>query len=138
MGRTATERVALMSIHPVYAEAIFQGTKTVEFRKRRLADDIKTVVVYATAPVSRVLGTFDIDEIVEDSPEAIWSRYGDHGVIGQTAFFDYYEGKEVAVAIVVEEVTSFDEPLALSEVEPNSTAPQSFAYLQRDQLLVNA
>ena len=127
-----------MSIHPEYAEAIFRGAKTVEFRKRRLAADIKTVIVYATAPVSRVLGTFDIDEIVEDSPEEIWSRYGEHGVIEQTAFFNYYEGKKVAVAIVVDEATSFEEPLSLKEVEPNSTAPQSFAYLQRDRLLVDA
>jgi len=138
MGGAATERVALMSIHPVYAEAIFDGAKTVEFRKRRLAADIKTVIVYATAPVSRVLGTFNIDEIVEDSPTAIWSRYGKHGVIERTAFFSYYEGKETAVAIIVEEATSFDEPLPLNEVEPSSTAPQSFAYLQRDRLLVDA
>lgn len=138
MGRAAAERVALMSIHPVYAEAIFQGAKTVEFRKRRLAADIKTVIVYATAPVSRVLGTFDIDEIVEDSPEAIWARYGESGVIGQAAFFDYYEGKEIAFAIVVEETMSFEQPLPLKEVEPNSTAPQSYAYLRRDQLLVSA
>ena len=138
MGRTAAERVALMSIHPAYAEAIFDGAKTVEFRKRRLAADIKTVIVYATAPVSRVLGTFDIDEIVVDSPAEIWTRYGSHGVIEQSAFFDYYEGKEIAVAIVVEGATSFDEPLPLKEVDPGSTAPQSFTYLQRDRLLVNA
>ncbi len=138
MGRAAVERVALMSIHPVYAEAIFAGAKTVEFRKRRLAEDIKTVIVYATSPVSRVLGTFDIGEIVEDSPRAIWDRYGKHGVIGEEDFFGYYEGKELAVAIIVDATNSFDEPLPLQEVEPNSSAPQSYAYLRRDQLLVTA
>ncbi len=43
--------IALMSIHPQYANAIVEGTKRVEFRKRPLARNVTHVIVYATAPV---------------------------------------------------------------------------------------
>ncbi len=62
MGATAADRVALMSIHQRWAEAIVDGRKRVEFRKRRLAEDIRTVLIYATAPTSQVIGQFTIDE----------------------------------------------------------------------------
>ena len=44
-------RIALMSIRPQFAAAILDGSKRVEFRKRPLAADIGTVVIYATKPV---------------------------------------------------------------------------------------
>ena len=56
MDTPAAGRVAVMSIHPRYAEAILSGQKRVEFRKRRLAPDVTTVLVYATQPVGVLVG----------------------------------------------------------------------------------
>ena len=50
MDSQTNYRVALMAIQPGYAEAILAGVKTVEFRKRALAPDIETVLVYETSP----------------------------------------------------------------------------------------
>lgn len=127
-GRTA-ERVALMAIHERYADAIMDGTKQVEFRKRRLADDIETVWVYATAPVSKVIGHFSVHEIVSGTPEAIWERFGSMGVIEHDDFFDYYDGRVTAVAIVVGSAERLDDPIPLDEIDPRPAVPQSFAYL---------
>ena len=77
-----------MAIHQRYADAIMDGEKRVEFRKRRLADDIEVVWVYATAPISKVVGHFSIDEVVQGTPQDIWDRFGAVGVIERTAFFD--------------------------------------------------
>lgn len=129
MDRDATERVALMAIHPKYADAIMDGEKAVEFRKRRLADDIREVWVYATAPVSQVIGKFVVEEIVESDPNSIWKRFGAHGVIGRDDFFDYYEGSTAAVAIVVAAATRFTEPFSLGDIDPKPAVPQSFAYI---------
>lgn len=129
MGGTATERVALMAIRERYAHAIMDGVKRVEFRKRRLAADIETVWVYATAPVSKVIGHFSIDEMVQGTPEDIWERFGSVGVIEHDAFFDYYEGRETAVAIVVGSAERLPDPVALEELDPRPAVPQSFAYL---------
>ncbi len=61
MASAAIGRVALFSIHPQYAEAILAGTKSVEFRRTPLADDVTHVVVYATAPTKMVVGIFEVD-----------------------------------------------------------------------------
>lgn len=129
MGREPARRVALMAIHQNWAEAIMDGRKRVEFRKRRLADDIETVLVYATAPVSKVVGRFTIDEMVSGTPDEIWDRYGSVGVIERDKFFSYFDGRSSAVAIVVASAQRFDDPLALTDIVPPPAVPQSFSYL---------
>lgn len=118
-----------MAIHERYAQAIMDGVKRVEFRKRRLADDIETVWVYATAPVSKVIGHFSVHQIVQGTPQDIWEQYGSVGIIDHDDFFDYYEGRETAVAIIVGSAERLPDPVALDEIDPRPAIPQSFAYL---------
>jgi predicted transcriptional regulator len=132
MGAEPAERVALMSIHERWAEAIVDGRKQVEFRKRRLADDIRTVLVYATSPSSQVIGQFTVSKIVTDTPARIWEQFGHLGVIEEEAFFAYYGSALTAVAIVVAAAERFPTPLTLAEFEPRPAVPQSFAYLSAD------
>jgi predicted transcriptional regulator len=132
MGAATAERVALMSIHQHWAEAIVEGRKRVEFRKRRLADDIRIVLIYATAPSSRVIGQFTIAETVSDTPERIWQRFGHLGEIDEDAFFAYYGSSTTAVALVVECAERFSSSLALADFEPRPAVPQSFAYMRQD------
>ena len=52
----------LLSIKPEFAELIFKGTKKFEFRKSIFKNsEIKTVVVYASSPMQKVIGEFEID-----------------------------------------------------------------------------
>lgn len=60
MASTRVGRVALISIRPRYAHAILDGRKTVEFRKRRLAEDVTHVVIYSTRPDRAVIGFFEL------------------------------------------------------------------------------
>lgn len=129
MGRREAERVALMAIHERYADAIMDGVKRVEFRKRRLADDIETVWVYATAPMSKVIGYFSVDEIVQGTPHDIWERFGSVGEIDRDDFFDYFDGRDTAVAILVGAAKRLPTPVALGDIDPRPAVPQSFAYL---------
>lgn len=111
------------------AEGIMDRRKRVEFRKRRLSEDIETVLVYATAPVSKVVGRFTIDEMVSGTPSDIWDRFRSVGVIERDAFFSYFGGRNSAVAIVVASAQRFDDPLALDDMVPRPAIPQSFSYL---------
>lgn len=129
MDRGTTQRVALMAIHREYADAIMDGIKRVEFRKRRIAEDIQTVWVYATAPISKVIGRFTVEEVVRASPQEIWDRYGTVGIIEQDAFFAYYGKATSAVAIVVGEAERLTSPIALRELNPPPAVPQSFTYI---------
>lgn len=131
VGTSTIERVALMAIHPRYADAILAGRKQVEFRKRPLANDITTVLIYATSPIQKVIGEFRIHEVVVGEPDVIWTRFGHVGVIDQESFGEYFATSATAVAIVVEEPTRYARPRALSDLQPEPAIPQSFSYLTR-------
>lgn len=121
--------VALMSIHPKYAHAILDGKKTVEFRKRRLREGITHVVIYATRPEKVVLGYFEVGSQEEETPRGLWERFGADGVIDESDFFSYYDGKATAVGITVANATKLRAPRHLGEALGVSRPPQSFQYL---------
>ena len=126
------ERVALMPIHPRYANAILDGSKGAEFRKRRLAPDIRRIVIYATAPISRIIGEFAIGETAVGSPQEIWRAHGATGEISEPAFHNYFAGKDTAVAFVVIQTRRYAESLALADLNPRPAVPQSTIYLAAD------
>ena len=118
-----------MSIHPEYAEALLDGTKTVELRKSPVAADVSHIVIYATAPVQRVLGWVKALNVEQGSPSAIWKSYKSRTGIRERAFRTYYRGHPRAVAIHVDSPRRLPEPLELSAIEDGLTPPQSWRYL---------
>lgn len=127
MATPSAPAVALLSIHPQYADAIMRGDKKVEFRKQPFARPVEHVVIYATAPVQRVVGTFRVAECDIAEPAELWRRYGDVGGIERDDFEGYYGQRSSGVAIAIEGAPiPLDLPLdAVDQVRP----PQSFAYL---------
>lgn len=104
------------------------GRKKVEFRKRPLALDVSTVVVYATQPVGAVIGTFTLDGADIDTPAGLWSRHGHHGGIERPAYDAYFHNRSSAVALRVATAHRLRTPVPLAAVGA-SAAPQSFQYL---------
>lgn len=123
-----------MAIQPQFARAILSGAKQVEFRKRRLAEDIDTVLIYETAPTQRIVGRFTIASTVETTPQALWRRFGPLGGIGRSDFMDYYTGHQRAVGLVVKDIHEYSRAIALSELSCYPPVPQSFAYLPSSTL----
>ncbi|HZJ76221.1 MAG TPA: ASCH domain-containing protein [Oscillospiraceae bacterium] len=122
----------LLSIKPEYAQKIFQGEKKYEYRKRLFKrDDISSIIVYVTKPVGRVVGEFEIAEIIEDNPMAIWQKTKQYSGISQKEYFKYFEGNEKGFAISIQNITTYQKPLTLRELNPNiKSPPQSFAYIR--------
>ena len=118
-----------MSIRPQFAASILDGSKRVEFRKRPLAADIGTVVIYATKPVGAVLGEFVVDEQAVGKPEELWVRFAEVAGIDRDGFLDYYDGAGQAVGIVIGRVSRYDQPRRLDEIDASGRPPQSFKYL---------
>lgn len=120
----------LLSIKPEYAEKILTGKKRYEFRKSIFKNSsVKTVVIYATMPVGKVVGEFDFDEVLSDSPQAIWAETSKYSGITKKFFNSYFDGREKAHAIKVRSVRRYDVPVSLQEFVPSGSAPQSFRYL---------
>lgn len=121
----------LLSIKPEYADKIFSGEKCFEFRKAIFSDpDVKTVVVYATMPVGKVVGEFTIADVHSGSPKDIWEQTESKSGISLSFFSEYFKGRKKAYAIEVGETRMFDVPKTVKEILGRDTPPQSFAYLR--------
>jgi predicted transcriptional regulator len=123
-----------MSIHPEYADAIFSGRKLVELRKRAIASDVSTVLVYATSPVQRIIGEFRVAAVVSAPPQELWPRVCDIAAITKRDFDAYYGASNKAVGIMVASTRLFPVAVALDDLEPALPVPQSFTYVPEDAL----
>ncbi|MCZ2859181.1 ASCH domain-containing protein [Blastococcus sp. VKM Ac-2987] len=124
-----------MSIHPRYADAILAGTKRVEFRKRRLAPDVSTVVIYATQPVGRIVGTFEVLGHDVAPPPELWNRHRIHAGISVAGYDEYYAQTPAAVGILIGSVQQLSQPRPVTDLPGVSRPPQSFSYLTRAQAI---
>ncbi|SCB53007.1 hypothetical protein [Rhizobium lusitanum] len=124
----------LLSINPEHVENIFSGLKTYEFRRKVFArKDVKTVVVYCTMPIGKIVGEFDIDCIIEDKPSDLWKETEGGSGITKKFFDSYFEGREVAYALKIGEVRAYDTHVNPSDVLDNFTPPQSYMYMDRER-----
>lgn len=119
----------LLSIKPEFAEKIFNGTKKFEFRRRIYKNEnVKSVVVYASAPVSKVIGEFEIETVHHDELDSLWDSTSQFAGISEAYYREYFNGKASGYAIEVKRVRKYREPLGIREsfgIGP----PQSFAYV---------
>lgn len=119
----------LLSIKPEFAFKIFDGTKKFEFRKSIFKrKDIEKIVVYASSPVQRVIGEFEIENILHENLDELWQITQNEAGISKQFYDLYFSNKDKAFAIQVGEVHKYSKPKLLSDYNLNF-APQSFAYL---------
>ncbi|MBU8893117.1 MAG: ASCH domain-containing protein [Bacteroidales bacterium] len=120
----------LLSIKPEYAEKIFNGTKKYEFRRSVFKNqNVKTVVVYASSPVQRVIGEFEIEKILNYELRQLWDKIKEYSGISENFFFEYFINKEKGYAIKIKQTKRYDKSLSIKD-DFNATPPQSFMYLE--------
>ena len=120
----------LLSVKPKYAAKIVEGKKKYEFRKAIFKkQNIKKVYIYSSSPVSKIIAAFEIEKILNDSPEKIWTLCQKYAGISKTDFFDYFKNSEQAFAIKIGYVDSFKEHIDPYKMIENFKPPQSFYYL---------
>jgi predicted transcriptional regulator len=122
-------RVALLSIHPRFATAILNGEKQVEFRRRAPSSDTSHVIVYATAPVKRIVGWFRVEGFEAEPPSVLWDRFGDVGGVEPDEFARYYAACDRGIAICVADVERVEPPAPIDAVGADVCPPQSFRYI---------
>ena len=122
----------LLAIKEEFASKIFEGTKQYEFRKSIFKDQrVKTIVVYVSSPVKKVIGEFDIETIYNDKPERIWHLAKDHSGITKEFFDLYFENRKCAYAIKIKKPRIYNQPKNLFDDFNIGFAPQSYVYLNR-------
>lgn len=121
--------IVLLSIKPEFAYKIFDGTKRYEFRRNIFKrKDIRKILVYASSPVQRIIGEFEISAILHDDVERLWNVTKHEAGISKESYNQYFENKKKAFAIKIGSTTLYDTPISLSDINVDY-APQSFFYL---------
>lgn len=119
----------LLSIKPEFAEKIFSGEKKFEFRRSIFKkQDVKKVVVYASAPVSKVIGEFEIGSVLTADLLDLWEKTKKYSGITEEYFYEYFQGRDSGYAIQVKNTNKYSTPQRIESrfgVKP----PQSFLYV---------
>jgi type I restriction enzyme S subunit len=119
---------AILSIKPVYCDRIKSGEKRYEFRKAIFRRPVSQVHIYATSPCRKIVGSFRVGGIMEDSPARLWERCKEYSGINREDFFSYFKGRDVGYAIQIVDPV-FVEPYDPKLLNPDFVSPQSFCYL---------
>ena len=122
----------LLPIKPIYVNKIFDGVKQFEYRRvgcKQLPDKI---IIYATAPIKKVVGEVDVFETLRYSPDMIWDITNDYAGVSKEEFDSYFKGIDIATAYQIGNGKKYITPKSLSNYGIDY-APQSFVYLKEVQ-----
>lgn len=121
----------LLSIKPIFAAKIFDGNKKFEYRKSIFKNkDIKTIVVYSTKPIGKIIGEFEVEDIIEDSPIEIWKQTKEYSGIEENLYIDYFSDRKKGYAIKIGKIKRYKKPINPYVDYDNFIAPQSFKYIK--------
>lgn len=131
------KRNILMSIKPKFVEEIMLGQKVFEFRKKICdPNNIEKVYIYSSSPMKKIIGCFEFNTVIEGLPEEIWEKCKEGAGISKKYFMEYYQNKEKAYALKIDNLKIFDEFISPYELNENFTPPQSYMYA--DNLVINS
>lgn len=102
---TSVDDNVLISIRPSFADAIFNGSKTVEVRRK--IPPIKLGIrlwIYVTKPVGEVRGIATVTEIIEGDADAVWQACGPRTGLARADFYQYLDGSTKAYGLVLQDV----------------------------------
>lgn len=118
----------LLSINPEHVENIFSGNKEYEYRRTKCKRKVDKIIIYSTAPIMKVVGEAEVQEVLVASPDEIWKITKQKSGINQHFYNEYYGNRDFAVAYHLSNVLQYKEPKKLTDFGIK-TAPQSFVYV---------
>ena len=118
----------VLAIKPEYAEKILNNEKWFEYRRKIPNRHVSQIVIYETAPVSKIVGEVDVFKVLENSPYELYKRTEEHSGISLDNYIKYFEGAETAYAFFLDHPTRFTEPIGIEEYGLKGV-PQSYVYL---------
>jgi len=90
---------------------------------------VRKIVIYASSPVSLVIGEFMVEGILALESKKLWAVTAKGAGVEQQFFDDYFRGCEIGFALKVHRPRRYAKPLKLEEHFGLSLPPQSFCYL---------
>jgi len=135
MSENKLRRVCVMSIHPKWANEIYQGVKRWEFRRKApppmVNGQITQILLYETAPVQKITGTFMAPFAITGEVE--WLRLAierhdflrgpGYGSLTHEDLIAYAQGKPIT-AMSIQAAIRWEEPIDIKTARP----PQSWMW----------
>ena len=119
---------AILSIKPQFVNEIIAGRKGYEFRKKGFKRGVNKVFVYASSPVCRIIGEFQLGNVIEDTPEQLWKLTCDKSGITKSYFDEYFMSHSVGFALEIKTFRKYEQPVNPYDTIKGFHAPQSFCY----------
>lgn len=123
----------LISIKPCYVDKICNGLKHYEYRRRVFAQDVERVYVYSSSPVKKIIGYFDYVDTISADQDELWNRTCEYAGISFEAYKSYFEGCELANALVIKQFHEFTKGIVPTDIFDKFTPPQSYLYIREGQ-----
>ena len=120
---------AILSIKPQFVEEILAGKKKYEYRKIVFKQPVKKVYIYASAPVSRIVGEFEVAQILSSEPSQMWQQTKKYSGISKRFFDGYFNGRSEGYAIEIKNLVHYERPVNPYVRIAGFHAPQSFCYV---------
>ena len=128
----------LISLHPRFANAIFNGTKQAELRKvRPRVEPGDQLMIYSTKPTAAILGVVTVEAVIAAPPSRLWRMVSRTSAVSRSEFFRYFHDRPIAYAIVITSPRLLKTPITLAELRTECRGfipPQSYWYLQNKRL----
>ena len=118
----------VLPIKPKFAEAIFNGEKKIEFRKNIFNHNVTKVIVYASSPISKIIGEFQIDEIIKDDIDNLWKNTKNESGTTKESFLKYFKNNKDGYAIKIYKPIKYKTYKSFKELY-GFTAPRNFIYI---------
>lgn len=130
---------ALFSIKSMYAQAIYEGVKTVELRRVVPRVKVDRIYLYEVSPIKAITGYFTPGERIRIPMKwpGLLAEYRVPELLGGGWMGPNYVeevmtrifGDKYWTPIEVEDPIKLNKPVLLTELNPPITAPQSWRYL---------
>jgi predicted transcriptional regulator len=118
----------LASIKPKYAEAILEGQKKVELRRTSILKPVDNMLIYATAPISMIVGWAGVETIIRENPIDLYQRCIDISHLSKDEYEKYFNGANLATGIFLKDSHKIT-PMPINSLFGIKSPPQSFCYI---------
>jgi predicted transcriptional regulator len=123
------EYTILMSLRKEPFEAIIEGEKQHEFRRKYGLKESHTALIYVPSPVKEIQGIITFGPIIKDSVERLATIGRNHKYKGDQNIANYMKGLDEGYALPVIEAKKLENSVTLNELReiiPKFSPPQSY------------
>jgi predicted transcriptional regulator len=131
VGKYSLGGEIVMSVKPKYAERLLAGAKVIEIRKRFSKKWLGCkAILYASQPVSALVGEATINSITFGPPDEVWTRFESNIGCTRAEFEAYAASRDELCAIEMTNVLPYLAPVPLDQISSllrqHLTPPQSY------------